>query len=207
MVEWRTEDRAARNFWQDLLSLRQLFIRRCIIPIDQLAAPNLVYLALEQTGYRQDITLQSILNMLHGCPLLETLLIPYSGIQRGGTRDHSPVRLPSLRSLELGPDEVHCGLVLHLQFPKKIAAGFRMMPIHGMWYDVPQVVKATIRHALRRINIRCITLAAPLRPIGILDLLIRFDGLGGSLEITTCGLYFSTGLLNIFFSSKGVLSS
>jgi hypothetical protein len=105
------------DVWQDFPSLRELFVCRYSIPIDQLTAPNLVHLALEHTGCDRVVTVRCILDMLRGSPLLETLLITHSGVSQDQTPDHSPVCLPKLRSIELGSYEVRCGLVLHLQFP------------------------------------------------------------------------------------------
>ena len=46
----RTDESAAREIWQDLPSLRELFVYRYSIPIDHLVAPNLVHLAWNKEG-------------------------------------------------------------------------------------------------------------------------------------------------------------
>jgi hypothetical protein len=72
------ERQALHEIWQDFPSLRELFVGHFFVPIDRLTAPNLVHLALEYRGHRQNITVQAILDALRGCPLLETLLLHYS---------------------------------------------------------------------------------------------------------------------------------
>jgi hypothetical protein len=69
------------------------------------------------------------------------------------------------------------------------------------------VVVATIQHVLGRIDIRCITLAAPPPQMGGAKLLVRFDGLQGSLEISTRSVYADTELRNALFGPRGVLFS
>ena len=204
----RVEDQSAHELWQDLPSLRELFIRRYSIPIDQLAAPNLVHLALEQASHNRSFATLSILDVLRDCPLLETLFIVDWGVQENPTRDHSPVSLPHLRSIELGVYEVHSGLVAHLHLPPNVAAGFRMLWETDVGGDVPLEVVAAVQHVLRRIDIRCITLAAPPHPQENKGgLLIRFAGLQGSLEITTYRIYTHMQLWNAFFDARGVLFS
>jgi len=182
---WRSSERTAHEVWQDLPSLRELFVCQYSIPIDQLTAPNLVHLALEEAGSRREVTVQSILDAPRGCPRLETFFISHSNVTQDAIRGHSPVSLPHLRSLELGADEVRSGLTAHLQFPRNIAAGFRMLPIIDICGDISPTVLATIHHVLGRIGINCVTFATPPRPEEDFDLLARFEGLGGSLKITT----------------------
>jgi len=203
---WRSSERTAHEVWQDLPSLRELFVCQYSIPIDQLTAPNLVHLALEEAGFRREVTVQSILDALRGCPRLETLFISHSNVTQDATRGHPPVSLPHLRSLELGADEVRSGLTTHLQLPKNIAAGFRMLPIIDICGDIPPTVLATIQHVLGGIGIICITFAAPPRPEDDPDLLVRFEGLGASLEITTYAETYDE-LRAIFFGHRGVLFS
>jgi len=201
---WRPDDRATHEIWQNLPSLRELFVCQYSIPIEQLTAPNLVHLALEWAGFNRMVTVQSILDALQGCPRLETLFISHSNITQSPTRDHSPVSLPHIRSIEFGPDEVRSGLTTHLRLPQDIAVGFRRLPIIDIWGNIPSTVVATIQHVLGRIGIHCITFAAPLHPEGDFHILVRFEGPGASLEITTyAGTY--EDLRAIFFGRSGVL--
>ena len=202
---WRPNERTA-HVWQDLPSLRELFVCQYSIPIDQLTAPNLVHLALEEAGFRREVTVHSILDALRGCPRLETLFISHSHVTQDPTRDPSPVSLPHLRSIELGADEVRSGLMAHLRLPSNIAAGFRMLPTTEIYDDVPPTVLATIQHVLGRINIYCITFAAPPHPEEDFDLLVRFEGSGASLEITTYAETYEE-VRAIFFGRRGVLFS
>lgn len=66
-------------------------------------------------------------------------------------------------------------------------------------------VLASLQHILRRTDIRCITLATPgcYYPLSH----IRFEGLCGSLEITTWGEYNHIQLQDILFGPDGVLFS
>ena len=197
------------EFWQDLPSLRQLFVRQYSIPLDQLSAPNLVHLTLEGPICRRGAPLQSILilNTLRGCPRLETLLISDS---RGGyenlTGDYSLVSLPHLRSIELGTFEVYSDLVTHLQFPPNIAAGFRLLRASEVCGYIPLAMMATMQHVLKRVDIYSITLAIPPFPQDNPDLLIRFEGLQASLEMTAYADTYEK-LRDVFFGPKGVLSS
>ena len=208
VVGWEDQGRATRELWQDLPSLRKLFIRRYSTPIEQLTAPNLAHLALEETGYGRSPTIQSILDMLRGCPLLETLLIILSNVRRDPTRDHPPVFLPYLRSIELGEDELFSGLTTHLQFPQNAAVGFRMACLLSEWVDIPLAAEATMQHVLRRIDIRRITLlVAPSDYHGGAWLLVRFEGLSGSLEITSYSMGTGAQIRDAFFGPRGVLFS
>jgi len=122
-------EQTAHELWQNLPSLRQLFVSEYPIPLDQLNAQNLVHLALDETGRRQSVALQSILNMLRGCPRLETLFISEScSDYKNPISDHSLVSLSHLRSIELTMFGVESDLVAHLQFPPNVAVGFRMLP-------------------------------------------------------------------------------
>lgn len=203
---WGSGEQTAHEIWQDLPSLRELFVCRYSIPIDQLAAPNLVHLALEEAGFHREVTVQSILNALRGCPRLETLLISRSHVTQDPTRHHSPVSLPHLSSIELGADEVRSGLMVHLRFPQNIAAGFRMLPSVDVCGDIPPTTLATIQQVLGRVDIHHITFAVPPYPGENPDILVRFEGLGTSLEITT---YAETHeeLGAIFFGDRGLLFS
>jgi len=208
IVGWTAEEETVHDVWQDLPSLRELFVCRYSIPIEKLTAPNLIHLALEHTGSNRNVTIQSVLDMLCGCPLLETLLIIYSGVWRGTTHDHSPVHLPNLRSLELGPYEVRCGLTTYLRFPSNVAAGFRTLLLNDVCRSVPPAVMAAMQHVLGRVDIRRITLAAPPRPDGKTEFLIRFEGLQGSLEITAArSARTHAQVRNVLFSQEGVLFS
>ena len=67
---WRVQDEPVHELWEDLPSLRELFVHRYSIPINRLAAPKLVHLALEQTGCCRSVTVRSILDLFRDCPLL-----------------------------------------------------------------------------------------------------------------------------------------
>ena len=206
--EWENQGQTTRELWQDLPSLRKLFIRRYPTQIEKLSAPNLAHLALEQTKYGRCPTVQSILDMLRGCPLLETLLITYSEVHQDPTVDHPPVSLPHLRTIELGGEELFSGLTTHLQFPQNAAVGFRMTCWFSEWVDLPLAVEATMQHVLRRIDIRHITLlVASAGPHGGARLLICFEGLSGSLEITSCSSGTNAQIRDVFFGPRGVLFS
>ena len=197
----------AHGIWQDLPSLRELFVHKYSIPMNRLAASNLVHLALEQAGYGQDVTVQCILDMLRGCPLLETLLVTESRVRANITPNYPPVPLPRLRSIELGEDEVRSGLATHLQFPQNVAVGLRMLFPSEVCGKIPFTVEATMQHVLRRIDICYIALAESQDPQGALVLLVRFEGLYGSLEITTVTLYDDGLIWAVLFSPGGVLFS
>jgi hypothetical protein len=80
------------DIWQDFLSHCKLSVCQFPASIGQLTVPNLIYLALENVGEEQESTVQSILDMLHGCPLLETVLIIHAHTTpQETTLDHSPV--------------------------------------------------------------------------------------------------------------------
>ena len=203
---WRPDEQKPHEIWQRLPSLRRLLVSRYSIPIDQLVAPNLVHLALDEQGYRRNVTMQSILDALRGCPRLETLFISNSSIGQDPTRDHSPVSLPHLSSIELGAGEVHSGLVTHLRLPMNIAVAFRVLEKVDIYDDIPPAVIAAMQHVLGKIDIRCITLAVPLFFQDDPDLLVRFEGLQASLEISA---YTETNeeLLDVLFGPRGVLFS
>jgi len=188
-------------------SLRELFSRTYSIPIDQFTTPNLAHLALEQGDYQQNMTVQILLDMLRGFPLLETLLITGSGVRRNSTRDHSPVSLPHLRSIEFGAYEVGSGLTTHLQFPPNVAAGFRALPFSDICGDIPLEIVAAIQHVLRRVDIHSITLAVPFDTREGVELLIRFEGLLGSLEVTIHGVNTNAQFWDVFFGTGGMLFS
>lgn len=166
-----------------------------------------MHLALENTACERAITVQGILDTLRGFPLLETLLIVDLGVSQDPTHDQSPVCLPKLRSIELDSNEVRCGLIPYLQFSPDVTAGFRGMFLKDVWGDVSLVVVAAMQHVLGRMDIRCVTLAVSSYNNGIAKFLVRFDGLRGSLEISTSSLYTNTELQNVLFGSRGVLFS
>jgi len=204
---WRAEDQAAQEVWQDFLSLRELLVSRYSIPVGRLTAQHLAHLALEETGGYRIPNTQSILDMLRGCPLLETLLIIHTGVRQKPTHNHFPVSLPHLRSIELSLLEVHSELITHLQLPKNITAGFRMLFSTDVSYDIPLEFVTAAQHVLNRVDIRCITLAVPLCPQGRMQLLVRFEGLQGSLEMTIYGENTYAGLWDVFFGPRGMLFS
>lgn len=201
----RDEEQIVHGIWQDLPSLRELFVRRYYTPIDQLTAPNLVHLAMEHTKCSRIVTVQSILNTLRESPLLETLLIVQANIVAHDTAHHpSPVCLAHLNSIELGVVEVRSGLTTYLQFPPNAAVGFREMGLSDVCGDIPPVVMAAMHHVLGRIVIRCITLAAP--TYNDVWLLVRFEGQKGSLEISTDSVHSHKQIWTFLFGPEGVLS-
>ena len=202
--EWRVQEWMTDESWQRFPSLRQLFVGRFPLPIDRLAAPNLTHLALESTGRGNNVTVQTILDMLRQSPLLETLLISYPGDLRPTTpHGHSPVRLPHLRSIEVGVREVRSGLITHLDFPPNITAGFRTMRVSDVCGNIPPAVLATVEHVLGRIDIHRVTLAAAINSRGNMDHLVQLEGAQGSLEINA----FCTDpeTLPAIFGPKGIL--
>ena len=156
-----TEEPTAYEIWQDLPSLRELFLCQYTIPIDRLVAPNLIHIGLEQGEH--SATVKSTLGMLRGCPLLEILPIVHSNDYTDQTRDYSPVFLPHPRSVELGMCEAFSGLITHLQFPPNVTVGFRMPFPSYICAETTPSVTATMQHVLR-IDIRWITLGAPPDP-------------------------------------------
>ena len=193
------------EIWQGFPLLRELFVKLHFVPIDRLIVPNLVHLALESSGWRQNTTCQLILDMLRGCPLLETLLLNSSDpISPATIQGQDPVNLSYLRSIEVGADEIDSGLIALLDFPPDIKAGFRLSHPDGLCGEEPGSALAAMQHVLRKVNVRCITLAAHLR---YQLFLLRFEGLRGSLEITTG---YSPGyphLKDFLFGPGGVLFS
>ena len=171
---------------QDLSPLRELFVRQLPDPFGKPTAPNLIHLALENGEMGRGVTIRSILDMLRGCPLLETILIVYSHDLVGKTAlQYSPVSLPNLRSIELGGYEVLCGLITSLRFPPTVAAGFRALGGYNVCSDnVPQAVMDSSRHVLEGMDIQTVILAVAFRGGGCLWTLVRFEGVDGSLEIT-----------------------
>ena len=163
------------------MSLTKLLVSGFFVPIDQIAAPNLIHLSLEtMVSGSSRITVQSILNMLQWCPQLETILI-YIFLDLSPVQEsYTPVTLPKLHSIELGYAEIWSGLVIPLHFPPEVAAGFwGICSIDGTWpYE-------SIQHVLATINIKSVTLAhiqhGQYREGNIY--LICFEGPKGSLEI------------------------
>ena len=184
------KEQGTSDIWQDFPPLRELFVSQYPIPISQLAAPNLIHLALEIGGEERENTIRSILDMLRGCPLLETILIVHTHAPaRETTFDHSPVSLPNLHSIELGVYEVRSGLITYLRFPPSVTAGFRSLESSDVaGKNIPPVVAASSQCVLGGIDIRTITLASSITCFGMYPRsLVRFEGVGGSLEITfTC---------------------
>ena len=208
---WWGEEPTADEVWRGLPSLRELFAYRYPIQIYQLAAPNLVHLAMEQGGCSRDATIQSILNMLRGCPLLETLLIIHPSSYPDIINDHSPVSLPHLRSIELGAHEVNSGLITYLQYPPGVAVGLRTLIKSDLCGEISPSVMATTQYVLGRIDIYSITLAVPPPFQEYSNLIARFEGLRGSLEVTACEIAFraDTGaqFVDGLFGPEGVLFS
>ena len=130
------------NIEGEFTSMRRLFISGCFLPIDRVAAANLIHLSLE-SFHLSTITAQSVLNMLRGCLRVETVLInTISGDSiRHPLQSYKPVTLPKLHSIELGHFEVCSGLIIPLHFPQGVAVGFR-----SMCYDEETWPCESIRH-------------------------------------------------------------
>ena len=204
---WGPNDQNPHEIWQDLPSLRELFVCQYTIPVAQLSAPNLAHLALQEPAHgRVRVTIESILGMLRGCPLLETLLISCSNIDQWPTGDHPPVSLPRLRAIEFGVDEVRSGLITHLHLSPGVAVGFRDLSKAEVCGNIPPAALATMQYVLGRFDIHCVTLAVFSSARGDHDLLIRFEGLRASLEITAV-VATLTELRNVLFGQTGVLFS
>ena len=204
---WSAKEKPVHDIWNHMPYLRELIVYRYSIPIEQLNAPNLLHLALDNTGYLREITVRTVLDTLRGCPLLETfLLCNWRLLQHDPLRRCSSVRLPSLRSIELGAYEVKSGLIAYLDFPPNIAAAFPGLALDDVYGNIiPPAVFASTQQVLRRIDIRSITFVAPLPP-GTLGL-VYFEGLEGSLEISAAGINDHEELRSVFFGPKGVLFS
>ena len=185
--EW-AEEAPTHRIWDHLPSVRELLASCHLIQIGKLNAPNLVHLALERTGHRQTVTVRAVLDMLCECPLLETLLLSNSGLPPSDPLGYSSVCLPRLRSIELGENEVHSGLVTSLQFSRNIAAGFRTIANKCIYTDDLSALITPIQHILGRIDSRSITLTAS-PDHSYPGIFVRFEGPGGSLEITTMERY------------------
>ena len=197
-----------RELWGRLPSLHELFVRHYSILIGWFTAPNLTHLALDEAGPGLNVTVKPILDLLRGCPLLESLFIAQFHIPQGSTRKYSCVSLPHLRSIELGASEAGSGLITRLLFPPSVAVGFRMGDASQVWSRNPLTNMDTMEHVLGRVDIRSITLAAgsPGGPSREAGLLVRFEWLCGSLEIT---FPLETGVIirNFFFGPSGMLFS
>ena len=205
---WTTEAQKVREIWQHFPLLRELFVSRHFVPINQFTAPNLVHLALEHTGNILNVTVKSLLDMLSGCPLLETLLLDYSDILPPGTiRGHPSIRFPRLRTIEVGGYEVHSRLITYLDFPPNVAVGFRMMRTSDVCGTIPHAVLSSIQHVFTRIDVRSITLAAATHYKGHILIRVRFEGPHGSLEITVGDIQDHTQPQRLLFGPEGVLFS
>jgi len=194
-------DRMYSEMWHDFLSLRELFISQYSISAESLSAPNLAHLALECIDNTLEV--QSILGLLRGCPLLETLLIHWytQTWSHDQTPDHSPINLSNPRILEFGPHEAT--LMLYLRFPPGVAVGFPEIMFsneHGYFFPA---VAATIQDMVERAGGRRIILAVPTPSKEGSELLIRFGGLGGSLEMTTCNVFTREEVQGVLFGPEG----
>ena len=205
---WGAREQPIRELWQDLPLLRDLFVSRYPMCIDQFNAPNLVNLALQRAteGIRV-ATVQNILHVLRGCPLLETLLLNLS-LSQDALGGHSPISLPRLRSVEVSVNEVLSGLIPYLDLPPTSHVGFRTMRSYDVCDNTPLAITAAIQHVLGRIDPRSITLATPPQSQWNTELFIRFEGPQGSLEITTVDRDTGQWPPNLLhFGSRGVLFS
>ena len=199
------ELRTVREIWQDFPLLRELLVVIHPVPIDRIAAPNLVHLALEHTGRQQNVTPRTILSMLRGCPLLETLLLNCTGDKYPATiHGISSVHLPHLRSIELGPYEVYSGLVARLNFSPDVAVGFQSIYPGELCGQVSDLTLASVQQVLKRISIRSITFATS---VVNGESLIRFEGHRGSLEISALCPLNGLRPMDFLFGLEGVLFS
>ena len=202
----RNEDQTMRDIEQDFPRLRELFIAEHSISIHKLTAPNLVHLVLEHTGRKQNVTVQTILDMLRRFPLLETLLLNYEEDVHHAPAHCDSVRLPHLRSIEVGPWEVHSGLITNLDFPPDVAVGFQSIYQGDLLDPVPDMLLDSMRHVLKRVKIRSITLAEYHWDAYFL---IRYEGLRGYLEITaSLNMYLHPkDSMDYLFGARGLLLS
>ena len=168
-------------------SLRRLLVSAFSVSIDNIGAPNLTHLALEVTAFTPGYTAHSVLEILLGCPQLETVpvnsLVNPTRIQQS----YTPVTLPNLRSIELGYGEIRAGLIIPLRFPQVVAVAFR-----NVMLIVDLLIQESIRQVLAVIDIQSVTLARISdRPedgrfFAIEQShLVRYECPKGSLEITT----------------------
>ena len=193
---------------QDFPSLHELFVSRNFVPVDKLITPNLVHLALEHTADVHTVKLQSILDMLRGCPLLETLLLDYSVLTvLGLDRGCSPVRLPKLRTIEVGGSEVQSGLITYLRFAPNVQVGFRTIRTDDLCGNIPRMVQDSVQNVLTKVGVRRIILASAKHSMGHILLRIRFEGLQGSLEMTTRAIHNPAQPQDILLGPRGVIPS
>ena len=206
-TQWQEDEgQKADAFRESLPSLRELFVCQFPVHIGKITSPNLVHLALENTG--REVTTQLILDVLRGSPLLETVLIIHPRTPpREIPLNSSPVRLPSLRSIELGVHEVCSGLITYLRFPRTVAVGFRSLETSDViGNNVPPAAMASSQRVLGRIDIHTVILAvAASDSEGHLRSLVRFEGVDCSLEMTF--QHWDTEAASTLFGSDGVLSS
>ena len=200
--------RTLHEVWRDFKfpSLRELFAYRYLIPLEELNAPNLVHLALEEMGSYQIITTHTILKLLRRIPLLETLLISDIEVQDDTGASHSSIPLPHLRSIEVGGVTVLSGFIACLDFPTSTAVALRDIDITDICEDVSPDLSRAMQCVFGRIDVRCITIATPSRSWVVSECFVRFEGVQGSLEITT-GTYHCRGLKRrqALFSPQGIL--
>lgn len=169
-------------------SLRRFGVFGFFVPTAKIVAPNLIHLSLEAIdSYPPESTTMSILNMLQGCPQLETVLIHFLIDEYKIPESHVPIALPKLRSIGLGCGEVCCGLVLPLRFPPTAVVSFLDVSPLQVEPGISFVLES-IRFVLAAVDIQSLTLAhtedegdeyASLNGICI----IRYEGPKGSLEI------------------------
>ena len=174
-------------------SLRRLLVSGFTLPIDHIEAPNLIHLALETSYPGSEYTANSILDMLRGCPQLETVLLNCLVNPTRIQQSYPPITLPNLRSVELGYQEIWAGLVIPLRFPPAVAVAFR-----GMCVAADHMVRESIQHVLAAIDIQSVTLARIVD--GVYEELFRYEGPNGSLEITTLEGFRSFGHRELLLS-------
>ena len=158
-------------------SLRRLLVSGFTLPIDHIEAPNLIHLVLEALKPSSEYTAHSVLDILQGCPQLETVLLNCLVNPTEIQPPYPPITLPNLRSIELGNGETQSGLILPLRFPPAVPVGFREMSILA-----DSTVRESIQHILAGIDIQSVTLAR--LDDGDCGELVRYEGPKGSLEIT-----------------------
>jgi len=148
------EERVAIDLRGEFVSLRRLSASGVLASLNQTTAPNLIHLSLERTSSASSMRAQTLLDLLRGCPQLETVLINIFSASRGELRPYTPVALPKPRSIEPGHGEVPIGLVTSLCSPPTVAVGFRgILIVRQSW------PYKSIKHVLTAVGIESVILA------------------------------------------------
>jgi len=178
-----SKERVTIDLRDEFVSLRKLSVSGVFASLNQTTAPNLIHLSLERLSSASRVSAQTVLDVLRGCPQLETVLINILSGRQDEIRWDTPVALPKLRSIELGHGEVIDGLVVPLHFPPTVAVGFR-----GIFTSFKSWPYYSIHHVLSTIDIESVTLAHIQHEVGPGyknrdTCLVRFEGPTGSLEV------------------------